>query len=129
MVQRILVDTDVLIDAGRAVEVAVVQLESAAQKSTLAVSIITQMELLVGCRNRTELQIMERFLERFEIIKLSEAVSDRAIDLLRNYRLSHGLLIADALIAATAIVTDAPLLSKNQRDYRFIQGLNLLPYP
>jgi predicted nucleic acid-binding protein len=129
MVQRILVDTDVLIDAGRAVEVAIVQLESAAQKSTLAVSIITQMELLVGCRNRTELQIMERFLERFEIIKLSEAVSDRAIDLLRNYRLSHGLLIADALIAATAIVTDAPLLSKNQRDYRFIQGLNLLPYP
>jgi predicted nucleic acid-binding protein len=118
MVQRILVDTDVLIDAGRAVEVAVVQLESAAQKSTLAVSIITQMELLVGCRNRTELQIMERFLERFEIIKLSEAISDKAIDLLRNYRLSHVLLIADALIAATAIVTDAPLLSKNQRDYR-----------
>lgn len=129
MVQRILLDTDVLIDAGRAVEVAIVQLETAAQKSTLAVSIITQMELLVGCRNRTELQIMERFLERFEIIKLSEAISDRAIDLLRNYRLSHGLLIADALIAATAIVTDAPLLSKNQRDYRFIQGLNLLPYP
>jgi hypothetical protein len=37
-------------------------------------------------------------------------------------------VIADALIAATAIVIDAPLLSKNQRDYRFIQGLNLLPY-
>jgi hypothetical protein len=128
MVQRILVDTDVLIDAGRAVEVAIVQLETAAQKSNLAVSIITQMELVVGCRNRTELQIMERFLERFEIIKLSEAISDRAIDLLRNYRLSHGLLIADALIAATAIVIDAAMLSKNQRDYRFIQGLNLLPY-
>lgn len=128
MVQHILVDTDVLIDAGRAVEVAVVQLETAAQKSTLAISIITQMELVVGCRNRTELQIMERFLERFEIIKLSEAISDKAIDLLCNYRLSHGLLIADALIAATAIVIDAPLLSKNQRDYCFIQGLNLLPY-
>lgn len=128
MVQHILVDTDVLIDAGRAVEAAVVQLETAAQKSTLAVSIITQMELVVGCRNRTELQIMERFLERFEIIKLSEAISDKAIDLLCNYRLSHGLLIADALIAATAIIIDAPLLSKNQRDYRFIQDLNLLPY-
>ncbi len=128
MVQHILVDTDVLIDAGRAVEVAVVQLETADQKSTLAVSIITQMELVVGCRNRTELQIIERFLERFEIIKLNEAISDKAIDLLCNYRLSHGLLIADALIAATAIVIDARLLSKNQRDYRFIQGLNLLPY-
>lgn len=71
---------------------------------------------------------MERFLERFEIIKLSEAISDKAIDLLCNFRLSHGLLIADALIAATAIVIDTPVLSKNQRDYRFIQGLNLLPY-
>lgn len=87
------------------------------------------MELLIGCRNRTELQILERFLGRFEIMKLSEAISDKAIGLLREYRLSNGLLIADALIAATAIVIDAPLLSKNQRDYRFIQGLNLLPYP
>lgn len=86
------------------------------------------MELVVGCRNRTELQIMERFLERSEIIKLSEAISDKAIDLLCNYRLSHGLLIADVLIAATAIVIDTPLLSKNQRDYRFIQDLNFLPY-
>ncbi len=129
MVQRILVDTDVLIDAGRGVEVAVAQLETAATNSTLAVSLITQMELIVGCRNRAELPILERFLGRFEIVKLNEAISDRAIELLRDYRLSHGLLIADALIAATAIVIDAPLLSKNQRDYRFIQGLNLLPYP
>jgi predicted nucleic acid-binding protein len=43
--------------------------------------------------------------------------------------LSHGLLIADALIAATAVVLDAPLISKNQRDYQFIAGLNLLAYP
>jgi predicted nucleic acid-binding protein len=126
---RILVDTDVLIDTGRAVEVAIAQLETAAQNSTLAVSIITQMKLIVGCRNRAELQILERFLGRFETVKIGEAISDRAINLLRDYRLSHSLLIADALIAATAMVIDAPLLSKNQRDYRFVQGLNLLPYP
>jgi len=129
VVQFILVDTDVLIDAGRAVEVAVTQLQIASQNSTLVISTITQMELIIGCRNRTELQILEQFLQRFEIIKLNEAISDRAIALLREYRLSHSLLIADALIAATAIVIDAHLLSKNQRDYRFIQGLNLLPYP
>jgi hypothetical protein len=46
-----------------------------------------------------------------------------------TYCLSHGLLIADALIAATAIALNLPLLSKNQRDYRFIEGLNLLSYP
>ena len=48
---------------------------------------------------------------------------------MRSYYLSHGLLIADALIAATAIENQIPLLSKNQRDYRFISELNLLKYP
>lgn len=129
MSERILVDTDVLIDAGRAVEVAVNQLAAASQTSTLAISTITQMELIIGCRARTELQVLEKFLRRFEIVRLNESISDKATDLLRDYRLSHGLLIADALIAATAMVIVAPLVSKNQRDYRFIQGLNLLPYP
>jgi len=63
--------------------------------------------------------------ERF----LSASVSDRAVDLLRRYRLSHGLLIPDALIAATALVEGIPLVSQNQRDFRFIAGLDLRPYP
>jgi predicted nucleic acid-binding protein len=32
-------------------------------------------------------------------------------------------------IAATAVTWDMPLISKNQRDYKFISGLELLPYP
>jgi predicted nucleic acid-binding protein len=87
------------------------------------------MELLIGCRNKTEQRKVERFVRRFEVVKLSVAMSDRAIALLREYRLSHGLLIADGLIAATALVEGKPLASKNQRDYRFISGLTLLPYP
>jgi predicted nucleic acid-binding protein len=43
--------------------------------------------------------------------------------------LSHGLLIADALIAATAMRLEQPLVSENQRDYRFIDSLDLLSYP
>ena len=50
-------------------------------------------------------------------------------DLLRGYRLSHGLLIADALIAATALSLDTSFVTKNQRDYHFVAGLNLLSYP
>lgn len=30
---------------------------------------------------------------------------------------------------ATAIVASSPLLSKNQRDFRFMSDLTLLPYP
>lgn len=84
---------------------------------------------MVGCRNKVELQTLENFLKQFYIIKIDQAVSDTAVDLLRSYRLSHGLVIPDSLIAATAIVWNYPFITKNQRDYRFIQGLNLLPYP
>nr|MDQ2686882.1 PIN domain-containing protein [Armatimonadota bacterium] len=57
------------------------------------------------------------------------AALPRPADRCHRYRLSHGLLIPDALIAATALVHDIPLLTKNQRDFRFIAGLRLLPYP
>lgn len=129
MKQKVLVDTDILIDVSRGIQVALNRLQSEANNSTLTISAITQMELMVGCRNKTELQNLERFLQRYVIIKLNEFITNKAIELLKKYRLSHGLLIPDGLIAATAIVIDVPLLSKNQRDYRFISELNLLSYP
>jgi len=125
----IVIDTDILIDAGRGVGEAVTRLQDLEAQSPVAVSAITQMELLVGCRNNTELQQAQRFLKRFVVLKLNEQISDTAVDLLRRYRLSHGLLVADALIASTTLVFDAPFLSKNQRDHRFIAGLKLLAYP
>lgn len=124
-----IVDTDVLIDASRGVDEAVACLQEIEENLSLAISVITEMELFIGCRNKDELHAVEKFLLRFQIISLNEQISDIAVDLLRRYRLSHGLLIADALVAATSIYLDEPLVSKNQRDYRFIAGLNLRPYP
>ncbi|MEH2358730.1 type II toxin-antitoxin system VapC family toxin [Nostoc sp.] len=129
MTNSTIVDTDILIDVARGVIEAVTCLQNLKATSGLAISIITQMELMVGCRNKVELQTLENFLKQFSIIKIDQAVSDKAVDLLGYYRLSHGLLIPDSLIAATAIVLNYPLITKNQRDYKFIQGLNLLPYP
>jgi len=125
----IIVDTDILIDAGRNVNEALNCLQKIEQRLPVAVSSVTQMELIIGCRNNNELDSLEQFLCRFHIIRLNEQISDTAIDLLKRYRLSHGLLIADALIAATAFIADLSFVSKNQRDYRFIEDLQLLPYP
>ena len=123
------VDTDILIDAGRGIREAIDYLDELEHHTSLAMSIVTQMELIIGCRNQAELRDLEQFIRRFRILKISEIISDKAVDLLRQYRLSHGLLIADALIAATAISWDSRLASKNQRDYQFIDDLDLLPYP
>ena len=125
----VIVDTDVLIDTSRGISEAIACLKQIEQQSKLAISVVSQMELIIGCRNKRELQALEKFLLRFQIIKLSSQISETTVDLLSQYRLSHGLLIADALIAATALTLSEPMVSKNQRDYRFIEGLNLLPYP
>jgi predicted nucleic acid-binding protein len=125
----VLIDTDILIDFSADVSHAVDSMQVLEAEFTVAVSTITVMELTVGCRNKTELRNMEKFLERFEISPLTEKVSSLAVGLLKKYRLSHGLLLPDVLIALTALANDIPLASKNQRDYKFISGLNLLPYP
>jgi len=122
-----IVDTDILIDAGRGDANAVAYLQRTGQQSALTISVVTQMELIVGCRDKTELHTLEIFLHRFQILKLTGQISDKAVDLLRQYRLSHGLLIADALIAATALEHGEPFVTKNQRDFRYIPSLNLLP--
>jgi predicted nucleic acid-binding protein len=124
-----IIDTDILIDVGRGDGDAIACLHRLSQQSILAISAVTQMELIVGCRNKTESSSLEIFLRRFQILKITEEVSDRAVGLLKQYRLSHGLLIADAIIAATAMESAEPFITKNQRDFRFIAGLNVLSYP
>jgi predicted nucleic acid-binding protein len=126
--QCVLVDTDVLIDVLRQVETTISMLKSATITASPIISAVTQMELIVGCRNAVELRSLDRFLQSFEIVDISEAISSQAVQLLHQYRLSHGLLIPDALIAASLLVTGNGLLTKNQRDYRFIEGFNLLPF-
>ena len=125
----IVVDTDILIDSARSIQVAIDKLESLTNDYSIAISIITKMELIVGCRNKNELQNLEKFLRNYTLIAVNENISHKAVELLINYKLSHGLLIPDAFIAATVISINGYLLSKNQSDYRFIKELNLHPYP
>jgi len=126
---QILVDTDILIDVANNDVTAKARLDLESQTSSLTVSAITVMELVVGCRNKSELQSLNRFLSKFQRIELTHQISNRATQLMQEYFLSHGLLVADSLIAATAIESEIPLLTKNQSDFRFIQSLNLLFYP
>jgi predicted nucleic acid-binding protein len=124
-----IVDSDILIDAGRGEADAINCLLRLEKTSVLAVSAVTQLELIIGCRNNAELKFLEKFLTRYQILKITDEISDRAVELLKQYFLSHSLLIADGLIAATALVHNEAFITKNQRDFRFITGLKLLPYP
>lgn len=89
------------------------------------------MELLVGCRDKDEQQTLYDFLDTCgaEILQIHSSISADAAQLMQEYQLSHGLRIADALIAATALQRDLPLITKNQKDFRYIEELTLPSYP
>lgn len=112
MSDLVVIDTDILIDVSHKNDKAISYLESLETNYRLAISLITQMELLVGCRNKQEFAILDKFLKRFQVIKLNESISNMAVNLLRQYRLSHGLLIPDALIASTALYLNMDLATK-----------------
>ena len=92
-----IVDSDILINVARGDAEAINCLLRLEKTSVLAISSVTQMELTVGCRNKTELRDLEKFLSRYQILKITDQISDRAVELLKQYFLSHGLLIADGI--------------------------------
>lgn len=63
-----LIDTDILIDVGKGVSHAVDLLQNIKSNSTSAISIVTQMELIVGCRDKAELREVDKFLRQFTIV-------------------------------------------------------------
>jgi len=123
-----LIDSDILIDAARKDAKAVGFLDRAVLSANTEVSVVSHMELVVGCRNRRELEALDKFMARFTVIALTPGISSCALELLRKYRSSHGLLIPDALIAASALLETEPLATKNRRDFVFIDGLELVEY-
>jgi predicted nucleic acid-binding protein len=71
---RLLIDTDVLIDVTRNDETAKVRLKKESLSATLCVSDITVLELVIGCRNNTEQQALQKFLAQFEVEPLTETI-------------------------------------------------------
>jgi len=128
MDQVVLLDTSVLVDVERKNAEAVAFLARLESERRSAISVVTEMELIVGCRSKNELRSLQQFIRRFQVYMLTPPIAQAAVDLLRQYRLSHGLLVADALIAATALSIPAPLVTANRKDFDFIGELEKWPY-
>ena len=81
---------------------------------------------MVGALNKREVGIIKKAFADFEIIEISEGVSIKARKLVEKYTKSHGLLIPDALIGATALELGLPLYTANIKDFQFIPDLKLV---
>jgi predicted nucleic acid-binding protein len=117
----LLLDSNVLIDVLLGEEAALRWLES--QSGELAISVITWMEILVGCQPQ-ESPTVEQWLERFARLELSQSIAYKAV----RCRRERGLKLPDAIILATARIHGCLLVTRNTRDFpETLEGV-LMPY-
>lgn len=119
-----LIDTDVLIWNLRGNQKAADLLD---RSGGFRISAVTYMELIQGMRDKAELSVLRRSLKYWDahVQPLDSEISARAMFLMEAYCLSHGLQLADALIAATTTSLGTTLLTANDKHYRMIDGLDL----
>lgn len=119
-----LLDTSVAIDHLRGSPPAVDLLSGliGAEESLLA-SEVVRFELLAGVREK-EAEALERFFSALSWVPVGEEVARAAGALAQRHRRAHsGIDDADYLIAATALLLDAELLTTNVRHFPMIAGL------
>lgn len=121
---RLLIDTDVLIDYLRGEPSAVSFLESC--QETLFVSAISVAELFAGVRGDDEHAALVTFLTAFEVVAVDAEIAATGGLYRRDFRKSHGTGLADALIAATAKQSDARMVTLNGKHFPMLDVLT--PY-
>ena len=119
-----LLDTSVAVDHLRGRQEAVALLDGLLDADELLLaSEVVRFELLAGVREG-EVEALEQFFTALSWAPVGEEVARAAGDLARQHRRAHsGIDDADYLIAATAILLEADLLTTNVRHFPMLVGL------
>jgi predicted nucleic acid-binding protein len=104
-----LFDTNVLVDNIKGIDAAFVELSRYEDR---AISIITQIEVLVGTTPETEAR-ERQLLAEFAVIPLDDDIAEETARLRR----AHRMKLPDAIIWASARRTGRLLVSRNTKDF------------
>jgi len=86
-------------------------------------SVVTRMELLGSPgATREELKAYKNFIRASTVYDLDERIILKGIDVRKNYRLK----LPDTIIAATALVNNFTLITRNVADFKKVPKLNIL---
>lgn len=116
MAERLLLDTDVIVDYLRGREEAVAYFDGIADQE-LILSAMTVAELYGGVREGNEREQLRRFLGGFRIVPVDRNLAIEGGLLRRDFHPSHGVGLADAIIAATARTEQATLVTLNKKHF------------
>ena len=126
MGQQCLIDSNVIIDyLGGKIPVDKREFMNAVINDMPAVSIISKIEVLGFNAPADELKLLEYFFTDVLVLEMNNQIVEQTILLRRNTKMKT----PDAIIAATALVYDLTLITRNTADFKNIQGLHIIdPY-
>ena len=121
---RYLLDTNTLIDYlnARLPTTAMQGLDTIIDNESL-ISVITKIETLgYNFKDVQEQRVVEAFVNGSTVLHIDENIVDKTIDLRKTKKMK----LPDAIIAATALVHNLTLLSRNISDFKNINGLTAI---
>ncbi len=91
--------------------------------SEVNISIISSIELFSYSKiTPDQINSYKTFLSTISLINISEEIAHKAAELRRNNRIK----LPDAIIAATALIHDLELVTRNDKDFLSIPNLSVL---
>jgi predicted nucleic acid-binding protein len=121
MQNSILVDTDVLVDFLRGHEKAVAFISEFSSRIILSAVVVA--ELYAGVKGNAELTVLENFISLFRVVPLTAEMAKIGGLYKRDFGKSHGVGLADAILAATADAEKAELKTLNVKHYPMLSGM------
>ena len=121
MAEPILPDTDVLVDFLRGQSKAIDFVNS--HQARIILSAIVVAELYAGVRGDVEFATLQNFISLFRVVPVTAEIAKAAGLYKRDYGRSHGVGLADTVLAATAQAESAELKTLNTRHYPMLKGL------
>lgn len=121
----IVIDTDVIIDYLRAQPDAVAYLEGLENEPMI--STVTVAELYSNVRDGTERANLDSFIDAMRVVAVDQDIAVQGGLFRRAYYKSHGVQIPDALIAATAVLRSATMVTLNKKHFPMLSAV-LVPY-
>jgi predicted nucleic acid-binding protein len=121
MTAKILVDTDIIVDFLRGHPAATEFIENNAGR--MALSAITVAELFCGSRDDGEAAELDSFTQVFPTLSVTGEIARLGGLIKKQFGPSHGVGLADAIIAATATNHCLRLETCNVRHFPMFDGL------
>ena len=94
-------------------------------RAQILMPFVTKMELFRGMLNRPDMDRMVKKLNIYDVLQCDAAASEKSVELIRDFKLSHDLKIPDAIIGGMAISYEIPLFTYNRKDFHYLPGIIL----